>query len=95
LFLCGSFALAYSVGINIDPENINYDQAANLGFGMIGLCGGSGFFALVGLILGIIGVTQKDTARAWAIIGLTLNGVITLGYCSLFGLGFISSFMSA
>lgn len=93
LMVCGVFILAYSVGSSgqFDPNNLDYQSLAGLGFGVLGLCLGSVFFSLVGIILGIFAIFQKGTARVWGIVGLVVNSLIVLSYCGLYGLGALSA----
>jgi hypothetical protein len=93
LLVCGMFVLTYAMGSGseFDPTRMSYDQLASLGFGIIGLCLGSGFFAIVGIILGIVAVLRKDTAKVWGILGLILNGLIVLSYCGLYALGALAN----
>ena len=92
LLFCGMFVLVYSIAgqSGFDPTQMNYEALTNLGLGVIALGGLSIFISLIGLILGVVGVIQKNTPKAWAIIGLVLNILILVGYCAFFSLSIIA-----
>jgi hypothetical protein len=61
--------------------------------GLMGI--GAGLVALVGTILGIVGVTVGNRKKLFAWIGLGLNGALLLGCAGVFCLGLASIFMRA
>ncbi|QYR20437.1 hypothetical protein KZ483_21870 [Paenibacillus sp. sptzw28] len=45
--------------------------------------------SFVGLILGIVGACMKNTRKAFSIIGIVLNSLLTVGFIGLFIFGII------
>jgi hypothetical protein len=45
--------------------------------------------SFVGLILGIVGACMKNTRKAFSIIGIVLNSLLTVGFVALFIFGII------
>lgn len=48
--------------------------------------------SIIGLILGIVGVCMKHTRKAFSIIGIILNALLSVGFIILFILSAISRF---
>ncbi|MBW7477811.1 hypothetical protein K0T92_24170 [Paenibacillus oenotherae] len=48
--------------------------------------------SFVGLILGIVGACMKNTRKAFSIIGIVLNALLSLGFILLFFLGLLAQF---
>lgn len=46
--------------------------------------------SIVGLILGIVGVCTKYTRKAFSIIGIVLNGLLSVGFLIMFIMGALS-----
>ena len=69
-------------------SNGDYTPGRLTNFAMIGLAVlGVMFIALLGLILGIIALTQPHRNRALSILGTILNGLIILGFIGLMVIG--------
>ncbi|MBW7457208.1 hypothetical protein ACFOLF_09345 [Paenibacillus sepulcri] len=50
--------------------------------------------SLIGLILGIVGACMRNTRKAFSIIGIVLNGLLSFGFAALFAAALITQ-MSA
>ena len=85
LLYCGMFVLTYVVGgpTEFDSARLGHEKMTSLGYGLLTLLSGSGFAALVAVILGIITVSRKGGNKVPGIWGLTLSGFTILGYCFL------------
>jgi hypothetical protein len=66
------------------------DSAYRFGFflGLINFCGAIPS-CLTGLILGIVSLNQPERRRGWAVVGVTLNGLILFALAILFLVGLI------
>jgi len=92
LLLCGGywtliFIFVGSIGgpnAQPMPRNSPVPMAA----GLMGI--GAGVLALIGTILGIIGVVMANRKKLFAWIGLAINGLLLLGCAGVFCLGFAS-----
>jgi len=88
--LAGGFAmvLAAVVGFDDIEAAINAEEPEAMLAGMLLL--GAGLFALIGLVLAIAGLLQRDRNKLFAILGLCLNGLFFL--CGL-GMTVVGLFM--
>jgi hypothetical protein len=63
--------------------NENSPEVAFLGLGLLG-----GFFmSILGLVLGIVGLAQRNRKKAFAAIGVVFGSLILLGIGAIFVLG--------
>ncbi|GGG75049.1 hypothetical protein [Paenibacillus radicis (ex Gao et al. 2016)] len=86
-------SVAFTAGIADDPqsivreiENNDISSVASIMVAGLMLIAGAGI-AFIGLILGIVGAFAKDRRKAFAIVGIILNGLIVVGIVALTVLG--------
>ena len=60
-------------------------EATEIALGLVGI--GGVLVALVGLVLGIVGLCLPDRRRVTALLGTIFCGLIVLGMCGLVGVG--------
>jgi hypothetical protein len=83
LIIFGDIALALGLsgGISVPQSYAGVDTA---------LTCASALLAAVGLVLGIVAVTRKNTKKVFGILGLVFNALIVLGICALIGINIMS-----
>jgi uncharacterized membrane protein len=86
---CLAIVLAFGYGASIASTNPTIQNLQTsptvLAFGLMMLV--SPFFGLVGAVLGFVAVFQKDKKKLFGILGIVLNLLIVLAFCSLLVIG--------
>ncbi len=73
----------------IDPATIDpMEVGTSMIIGGLAILG-SLAISFVGLILGIIGIVQKNRRKVFGIIGVVLNGLLLVGFLGLFVIGLL------
>lgn len=85
--VCITFGVAGG-SANVSTMDTSYDSLMT-GIGLLAC--GTIAVALVGLVLGIIAVVQKNTKKVFGIIGLVLNALVFLGLCGVIAIGMIAN----
>ena len=86
IMVCVTFAIAGGSG-GVSEYSASYE---NLMTGIGLLACGTIALTLVGVVLGIVGVVQKNVKKVFAIIGLASNGVVLLALCAVIAIGMLA-----
>jgi hypothetical protein len=80
------FVIIFMLGV-VAPDLMGSNSAM---VGVLGMCMIAGFFgSLIGLGLGISGVSQKNRKKVFATLGLVFNAVIILSLIALIAIGMV------
>jgi hypothetical protein len=91
LIAFGEFALIIVAGIMeiTTPGGVDEQSLQVMLLGLVMLAGMLG--ALVGAVLAIIGLTERNRYKAYPVLGLGINGLILLGVVALMVIGTVMS----
>lgn len=82
---------SYPITIEDIENNPQFMQVAGAGLGVLGML----FLMFIGLILGIIGLFQKNRKKGFPIAGTIINGLFVVGFLFLMVMGFLSQLTGA
>lgn len=83
----GEFAMIIIAGVMevTTPGGVDEQSPQVMMLGLVIIAGMLG--ALVGAVLGIIGLTERNRYKAYPVVGLAFNGLILLGVIALMAIG--------
>ena len=87
IMICITFAVAGGTS-GMSTYSSSYDSLLT-GIGLLAC--GTIALAVVGTVLGIVAVFQKNTRKVFGIIGLVLNALVLLAMCGILALGMAAS----
>jgi len=88
IVIAGILGLQYPELENMNPDHIDPELIGPVFAIFCPLCS-TVMLSIVGLILGIIGATQNQQSKTFAIIGAVLNGLVILGFMGLMAIGLV------
>lgn len=87
LFLAFGFIAFAAIHADDDPA-FEIENFTGKGAFMLATLLGSVGLALIGIILGIVGCSQSDRRKLFAVLGLSFNLLMLFGWCGLMAIGF-------
>lgn len=87
IMVCITFIVAGGSG-GVSEYSSSYESLMT-GIGLLAC--GTIALTLVGVVLGIVGVAQKNVKKLFAILGLSANGLVMLSLCLIIVIGMIAS----